>query len=525
MPIETLLSLAAEQNVYPKPHASAFSQDSAHLGASRGAKELVSWSPAPYSADAALLPELGTLRDRSRDLIRNNGVAAGSIQTQVDNVIGTGPRLCATPDYRALGKTGPEGKAWAEAWSNDTEAKFRSWAETTECDAAAQLNLAALTTQVFRGGLANGEALALPLWIERDRSIWKTRLMLVESDRLSNPNLARDTMTQRGGIELDEYGRPLFYNIRTTHPGDIFWMFSGIQWKWDRIPAETDWGRKRVLHIHDKERSGQTRGKPLLSAVLAQFKMLDHYQRVSLQTAVAGTMIAAFMETPLGSEQVAELMGADISDDKFKSFLQYQNQYTAPIRSAAVIPLPPGSQMREFKPSQPTDMFDPFVSAIARQIGAGIGMPYELVMKDFSKSNYSSARAALLEAWRFFNGRRKWMEDLWLGPVYALWLEEAVNAGIVDAPGFYENHYAYARCRWVWPGRGWVDPVKEIEAAKLRIETGISTLEKECAEQGDDWEEIMEQRASEAAKRKELGLPDNNVPLSRRQPAQEPVAA
>jgi hypothetical protein len=56
------------------------------------------------SADSDLLSELPTLVSRSRDLTRNHGVAAGAIQTLVDNVIGTGLRLAAIPDYRALGK-------------------------------------------------------------------------------------------------------------------------------------------------------------------------------------------------------------------------------------------------------------------------------------------------------------------------------------------------------------------------------------------------------------------------------------
>jgi capsid protein len=38
------------------------------------------------------------------------------------------------------------------------------------------------------------------------------------------------------------------------------------------------------------------------------------------------------------------------------------------------------------------------------------------------------------------------------------------------------------------------------------MENGLSTLEEECASQGLDWEEVLEQRAREQAKMKELGL-------------------
>ena len=84
--------------------------DTAHRAASHRARELSSWLPPLGSADSDLLGELPTLVSRSRDLSRNHGVAAGAMQTLTDNVVGTGLRLSATPDYRALGKD----KKWAD---------------------------------------------------------------------------------------------------------------------------------------------------------------------------------------------------------------------------------------------------------------------------------------------------------------------------------------------------------------------------------------------------------------------------
>lgn len=42
------------------------------------------------------------------------------------------------------------------------------------------------------------------------------------------------------------------------------------------------------------------------------------------------------------------------------------------------------------------------------------------------------------------------------------------------------------------------------------MEIGLSTLEAECAGQGLDWEEVLEQRAREKAKLAELGLTTEN---------------
>ncbi|WP_156509106.1 phage portal protein, partial [Oleiphilus sp. HI0132] len=154
----------------------------------------------------------------------------------------------------------------------------------------------------------------------------------------------------------------------------------------------------------------------------------------------------------------------------------------------------------------PNSAYSSFVENILRHIGTGLNLPFELLMKDFSKTNYSSARAALMEAWRYFIGRRHWLATYWAKPVYELWLEEAVNKGLIEAPGFYQNKALWCRCKWIGPGRGWIDPVKEAKASKIRLETGLSTLEDECATQGLDWEEVLEQRAREQAKMRELGL-------------------
>jgi capsid protein len=77
---------------------------------------------------------------------------------------------------------------------------------------------------------------------------------------------------------------------------------------------------------------------------------------------------------------------------------------------------------------------------------------------------------------------------------------------MIEAPGFYQNKALWCRCKWIGPGRGWIDPVKEAKASKIRLEIGLSTLEDECATQGLDWEEVLEQRAREQTKMRELGL-------------------
>ena len=495
-------ALAAAPGAVSLLRAQAAAGFPAHDGASRSSAQLASWIPFAGSADTDTLLDAPILASRSRDLSRNNGIAAGALQTITDNVVGTGLRLQATPDWRSLGMT----QAEAREWSRQVETLWRNYAESTEIDAGRNLNFAGLTTLVFRSSLLNGEGLALPIWQPDPGSPFATRLFVLEPDRLSNPNYAFDSRYRRGGIEIDDYGRAIAYHLRTTHPGDIFAGYAtpGI---WERIPATTAWGRKRVIFFGEKERPGQTRSKPIFSAVMQQFKQLDRYAGAELDAAVVNAMIAAFVETPMEMDGLLEMYGG--TGDGVKAYMdaKAQPQNRARLKSGAIVPLYPGEKLSAFNPGRPASGFAPFMEATLRHLATGLHLPYELLLKDFSKTNYSSARAALLEAWRFFRSKRAWLSDYWARPVYELWLEEAVNAGLVAAPGFYANRAAWCRSRWIGSGRGWVDPVKEAQAAQIRMDSGLSTLEAECAEQGLDWEEVLHQQARERALRLELGLP------------------
>src|SRR4029434_3486331 len=421
-------------------------RDTPYAGASRVRKQLHNWQPSRATADADLLPDYDMLVARSRDLNRNNGVAAGAFQSLQDNTVGIGLRRACAPDYRALGRD----MAWAEDWSRTTESLWRTWADTVACDAAGQQTFNSLTQLVFRSALENGEALCLPLWLPRNDTPFNTCLQLVDSDRLSNPQFVPASLYLRGGIETDVYGKPIAYHIQKQMdwPGIYFGVYglagygvaTGIEW--ERIPAATSWGRRRVLHVHVKERVEQTRGKPILAPVIEQFRMLDSYQRTELQSAIVNSIVAGVIETPLDPAGIAEMMGGDPN-----GYLASKSEYRVQLEGGTMIPLYPGDKMTPYTPSRPAPQFSSFVEAVLRQIGAAMGMPYELILKDFSKTNYSSARAALNEAWRFFINRRTWLATYWAAPVYRLWLEEAVNAGMIEAPDFYANAEFYLKCK------------------------------------------------------------------------------
>jgi lambda family phage portal protein len=498
--------------------------ETAHAAASRMAKDMATSPTYRLSPDAALLPELETISARVDDLVRNNGIAAGAERTFVDNVVG--PRIACkpNPDRIALGRPAE----WVDEWSRQVESLFRTFTDTDWFDAGLRYNFHVSTRLQARMMAATGEFLALPLWTQRNGSRWNTCIQLVDPARLSNPFFRPDSDSLRGGIEIDPATTAATaYHIRKTHPGDFFGGFAGLSTgEWERIPAYQTWGRRRVLHVYESERVGQTRGKAVVTSVARQFRMFDKMATEQLRLAVLNSLIFAALETPLNADQIGSIFGKAEDENPIAGYYDMLREWRVQMSGGSMVTLPPGTKMEAFTPSQNMSSLDVFATVMLRYIGTGLNMPYELVFRDFSKTNYSSARAALLEAWRYFSSVRQFLIDHWCSAIFDLWFEEAVNRGLIPdctPDDYYSNQVAWTRCKWIFAGRGWVDPFKEARAADQRLKSKITTLADEAGEQGHDWREQIEQDAREQAYRRQaylaLDLPDPTAT----QPAADPA--
>jgi lambda family phage portal protein len=168
--------------------------------------------------------------------------------------------------------------------------------------------------------------------------------------------------------------------------------------------------------------------------------------------------------------------------------------------AGAIIDLAKNEDVTFANPGRPNSSAEVFVGAMLREIGTALELPYEVLMKAF-ESSYSAARAALLEAWRFFRTRRAWLAMMFCQPVYEAWLEEAVARGRVDAPGFFDDpalRAAYCGAEWIGDGPGQIDPLKEVQAARERIDGNLSNHTLETLEmRGMDWAEVYGQLQAE----------------------------
>lgn len=463
-----------------------------YIGASKTRASFSSWFASGKSADDDLLPELATLRQRSRDLERNNPLACGAINTVVTSVVGTGLRLQSTLDSEVLGLSEDE----TSALQKQVEFEFRLWAESKDCSLDRRLNFAEFCELAFRNTLSNGEAFVLTPVQPIKGNPYKTRLQIVEADRVVNRKRQKDSVSKVAGIHLDTHGAPKALDILTAHPGNF-----GEKEKWetfDYYGKKT--GRRNVIHLYEMRRPGQTRGVPYLAPVIEPLKQLGRYTEAELTAAVVSGLFTLFIKTPEGR-------GSMLGPEDVAARSNQQRDYA--LGSGAVLEGLPGDEVETINPGRPNDSFDPFVTACLRQIGAALEIPMELLIKHFM-SSYTAARAALLEAWKFFKKRRRWLANNLCQPVFETVLAEAVLAGRINMPGFFADarlRKAYCSATWHGDGMGLLNPKDEMAAASGRMDAGITTLPEEIAAyDGGDWESKHKVQTKVAAARREAGL-------------------
>lgn len=477
-----------------------------NTSAGRFAPDLRHWRPGLRSADADLLPDRRNLLTRSRDLERNDGIADGGIQSILDNVVGSGFILIPDPNYDAIAAITGNAKftkAWSRVWAKKARALWRTWAYSTACDITNTQNFDQLTSQVLRAK-QHGEFFARAMWRDQPRNGWHTAIQTIDTDRLSTPAMMMDSDLLRSGVSFDTNGAPIGYYIRNRHPNDLAYATLGIGAfpAWAFVPKETVFGRPVGIHGFDKERAAQSRGRAALASVLANFKGLNRYTSAEIQAAVLNAAIAMTIQTPMDQASIAELF-----HDRPVDYLKQRATYGNHFEFGQVAPLFPGDELKAWSPNRPTSGFDIFMENVGRIIAVAMGIPYEILFKDFTKSNYSAMKAAMGEAFRTFQRMQDDAGSQWADPCYSLVIEEAINDGRLDGEGFYDARAAYLQCEWIGPARGYVDETKESTAVQTRLDCNTTTLRRECAKQGQWYEDTLEQRAEELEMMRTLKIP------------------
>lgn len=478
-----------------------------YQGADKSRRSTSNWRVSAGSADADTLPCLDTLRARSRDLLRNEPLACGAINTVVTNTVGTGLIPQSVPDLDALIEAGiPEGTI--VNFQKSAERYFKNWAQSENCDSTRTQNFYGLQDLVFRSALESGDVFAIHRIISLPNWSYRTALQIVEADRVDNPSGKHlNTAELSAGVKRNKLGAPEGYYFLKEHPGHNRMIKN--RGEADYVSAYYANGTRKVLHIFTRLRPEQSRGVPYLAPVIEVFKKLGRYSEAEIDAAVLSAMFTVFVKTEDGgglADMVSPGESTSSSNEEVK------------LGNGAIIDLMKGEEIEIANPARPNPAFDPFVLAILRQIGVALELPFELLVKHFTAS-YSAAQAAMVEAWKFFKARRKWLADNFCTPVWESVIAEGVASGRIVAPGFFSDpmiRAAWLGVDWIGPPRGVIDMRKETDAYVTMEDRQWKTSAEITAElTGGDWEHKARTRANEEKFRRENKIvPPENVQVS-----------
>lgn len=491
-------------------------------GASRYNREIALWQPGRGSADSDLLPEKPTIDARSRDILRNDAFVQGASAIHKDNIVGDAYLLNARPAYDVLGLD----EDWAAEFQAEVETKFSLWAESPKCwpDAARRNTLTGLVRLAVGVFLAGGEVLASAEWMRSGARPFRTAVQMIDSDRLSTPFYESTNYRVRAGVHMDRYGAALGYYIQGAHPSDYM---NPDMMTWKYVKAEKPWGRVQMFHIIEQQRVDQTRGVSELVSALKELRTTKRFREVVLQNAVLNATFAAAIESELPPNEVFASLG--MATDESDPVNEYIAQYLGSIAEYAnsgnnmqidgvrIPHLYPGTKLHMQPAGEGGPLGSEFEQSLLRYISASLGVSYEQLSKDYSNTNYSSARAAMNETWKFMRSRKAAVADRFASHVYRLWLEEAMNTGQIETLNrrqamFYTNGVqnlmweALCGCDWIGASRGQIDELKETQASVLRMKYGLSTQEDEAARLGKDWRKLNAQRQREKEDQEARGL-------------------
>ena len=489
-------------------------------GASQTLNSMVGWLVDAGNAEDDIDLFSSTLRKRARDLYAGGGLARSGPQSLTTSVVGWGIQPKPKIDGEFLGMTDDE----REEAERQIVREFRLWAENAMCDAERQQDFYGLQQLAFLSMLMSGDVFALFGMKENKRTPYQTTIRLLEADRVSTPDSSGDSeskSTDTGGriidgVEINREGEVIRYHISSRNPNA---ENDDQELTWTPIDAfGKDTGYPNILHVMTYERPEQRRGIPFVAAEIEQLKQFSRYMNAELAANVVSAMLTVFITSQdddgkLGMEDAVN-EEEKVTDDDFQLEL-------AP---GAVYSLPPGKDVKNVNPLRANTQFETFVNTCIMTIASSMGIPKEVLVKKY-ESNYTAARAALLDFWRTVRVYRTRFNSAFNQPVYEQWLSEAVANGRINAPGFFDDpaiRQAWCGCMWTGASMGHVDPRKEVEAAALRIANNISTQEQEASEyNGNDWAANIRQRKKEMREQAEMAKIYNPATVQTEDPEQE----
>jgi lambda family phage portal protein len=285
----------------------------------------------------------------------------------------------------------------------------------------------------------------------------------------------------RMGVEVDRFGRPLAYWVKTRHPGDLSRHVGSGPDKWERVPAD------QMIHMYRIDRWPQSRGEPWMHTVLRKLDSIDQYSGAELQAAQADAY-------HFGTIKTTAIDGGPLANNQTEQATDTKPEMQ--IENGIILDLEPGEEMDYHSPTRPNAALDPFLRYMLREVASGVGVSYESLSRDYSQSNYSSSRLAMLDDRDLWRVTQQWWLRNFRQPLHETWLQQAVLAGAIPSIGvaaYAADAEKFEMVKFKLRGWSWVDPAKEVAAYKEAEKAGYMSPEDIISQtaNGQDIEDVV----------------------------------
>lgn len=444
-----------------------------------------SWTSQDIALNTLLESQLAIIRARSRKLARDTATGTRYLTLVKNNIVGpTGFRLQSRcGEYR-------NGKWMLDDMANAAiEMHFKQWCRAEHCDITGQSSFAEITRLNAEVLARDGEFLVREI-IGTKETPYRYQLQVLAIDRLdlNFRGTASNGNTIRMGVERNDAGKPVACYVLERNPNDS--LGTSTQ-KHVRI------GMDEIIHKFIRIEPEQIRGVPWAHAIMTGQNMLHMFEEAAVQAAVVGASNMGFFKPPAPGEpgyivprdESGNEIGAEIADAMDDNGELVQDAIGGSFRV-----LPAGWSTEKFDPNYPHAAFDPFVQSRKRDMASGLDVAHHNLSGDMTGVNYSSARIAELQERDCWRAGQQFMINAFVQRVAERWLEFALLAGAITLPtgnALPASKLDKYKAGLSYIGRGWdwVDPLKEINAAKVGIQEGLTTRTQVVASKGGDFEE------------------------------------
>lgn len=401
-----------------------------------------------------------------KDLSRNDPVVGWALRKHLDYV--------STFTFQAKTKDSEMNKKIEKAW--------KTWSKKESCDIAKRHSLNNIMRLFESGKAFDGDSALL--------KIKGFKLQGVESDRIGKAGdipKSYAKITNDEGMILDKYGAVSRYMInKRNESGQLMYQSS--------VTPEN------IIFGGYFQRFDQIRGiSPMASAVNTFLDVVECNEALLLKCKKHGMFGLAIMSEGSDESGFNEYDGetgaeSDVDTDK----------YDFQMDMGLKIELEQGDKVDMFESKTPSNEYQDYVTLMLRIALLAFDIPYSFF--NSKESSYSASKQDRADYELSASHKRDTnidaLEDI------ADWRLPSLLAEIEGAPSEIEYEF-------IPQGTPWIDELKEVQAAQMRISAGISNRTLECKKKNLDFTDINEQAGIE-----EKQIKTNDVSVVIGQPGQ-----